>query len=50
MIYDLLADFYDRINSEIDYDAWADFIEKIFDREMKSRPNLFWILVAEPEK
>ena len=40
MIYDLLADFYDRINSEIDYDAWASFIEQIFDREMKSRPNL----------
>ena len=40
MIYDLLADFYDRINSEIDYDAWADFIEKIFDREMEARPEL----------
>ena len=40
MIYDLLADFYDRINSEIDYGAWADFFEKIFDREMKSRPEL----------
>ena len=40
MIYDLLADFYDRINNEIDYDAWADFIEKIFDREMKVRPEL----------
>ena len=40
MIYDLLADFYDRINSEIDYGAWADFFEKIFDREMKARPEL----------
>ncbi len=40
MIYDLLAAFYDRINSEIDYGAWADFIEKIFDREMKERPSL----------
>ena len=40
MIYDLLADFYDRINSEIDYDSWADFIEKIFDKEMEARPDL----------
>ena len=40
MIYDILAAFYDRINREIDYDTWADFIEKIFDREMKERPSL----------
>ena len=40
MIYDILAAFYDRINREIDYDAWADFIETIFDREMNERPSL----------
>ncbi len=40
MIYDLLADFYDRINSEIDYGAWAEFFEKIFEKEMKERPEL----------
>ncbi len=40
MIYDILAAFYDRINREIDYDAWADFIEKILDREMAERPSL----------
>ncbi len=40
MIYDILADFYDRINNDLDYGAWADFIEKIFDREMKERPSL----------
>ncbi|MBQ7407251.1 MAG: class I SAM-dependent methyltransferase [Clostridia bacterium] len=40
MIYDLLAEFYDRINSDLDYDAWADFLEKIFDKEMKARPSL----------
>jgi len=33
MIYDLLAPFYDAINSELDYDSWADFIEKIISRE-----------------
>ena len=40
MIYDLLAAFYDRINSDLDYDAWADFLEKIFNKEMKTRPSL----------
>ena len=40
MIYDLLASFYDRVNREIDYGAWAQFIEDIFDKEMKERPSL----------
>lgn len=40
MIYDLLAPFYDAINAEIDYKKWADFIEKILDKECKSRPEL----------
>ena len=40
MIYDLLAPFYDAINAEIDYEKWADFIEKIFNRECKTRPDL----------
>ena len=40
MIYDLLAPFYDAINAEIDYIKWADFIEKILDKECKSRPEL----------
>ncbi len=41
MIYDLLAPFYDAINSELDYSAWADFIEKIIDKEYKSgKPEL----------
>ena len=29
MIYDLLAPFYDKYNGDIDYCAWADFIERI---------------------
>ena len=40
MIYDLLAPFYDAINADIDYKKWADFIEEIFKKECKSRPDL----------
>ena len=40
MIYDLLAPFYDSINSDIDYSLWADFIEKIIERERSVRPEL----------
>ena len=40
MIYDLLAPFYDAINEEIDYKSWADFFERIFEREMSTRPSL----------
>lgn len=40
MIYDLLAKFYDSINSELDYSAWADFIEKIIEREYSGKPEL----------
>ena len=40
MIYDLLAEFYDSINSDIDYKSWAEFMDKIFKREMKQRPEL----------
>ena len=28
MMYDLIAPIYDKINGELDYDAWADFIEE----------------------
>lgn len=40
MIYDLLSRVYDSINSDIDYGTWADFIEKIIEREAKARPEL----------
>ncbi len=40
MIYDLLAPIYDVINRDIDYRGWADFIERVLDRECKSRPEL----------
>ena len=48
MIYDLLAPFYDAINAEIDYKKWADFIEKILDKECKSRPELVLDLGCGP--
>lgn len=40
MIYDLLAPFYDMINSDVDYSKWADFIEKIVEKEMLTKPEL----------
>ena len=41
MIYDILAPVYDAINAEIDYSAWADFIEDIVRREYRNgRPEL----------
>lgn len=40
MIYDMLAPFYDSINADLDYSDWADFIEKIFERDCASRPEL----------
>ena len=40
MIYGLLAPFYDEINADIDYKAWADFLERIVEKEGGSRPEL----------
>jgi len=33
MIYGLLAPIYDKVNSDIDYSKWADFIEEVIRRE-----------------
>ena len=41
MLYDLLAPFYDKINGELDYVRWADFIEEIVKREYKNAPELW---------
>ncbi len=38
--YHAIARVYDRLNAEIDYSAWADFIESCFDRFLKVRPKL----------
>lgn len=41
MIYDLLAPFYDKINKDIDYSAWADFIEEAVERYGEISPELW---------
>ena len=33
MIYDLLAPIYDAVNGDVDYSAWADFIENIVNKD-----------------
>lgn len=33
MIYDIIAPIYDKVNGDVDYSAWADFIEKIIKKE-----------------
>lgn len=38
--YDAIASVYDSINSEIDYSAWADFIEKCFEKYLPEKPTL----------
>ena len=38
--YDSIASVYDNINSEINYSAWADFIENCFNRFLPSKPEL----------
>lgn len=35
MIYDLIAPLYDRVNGDVDYVKWADFIEDIIKKEHK---------------
>ena len=38
--YQAIARVYDRLNAEIDYQAWADFVETCFDRFLSKRPEL----------
>ena len=38
--YDAIAHVYEKLNSEIDYKKWADFIEATFDRHLATRPSL----------
>lgn len=39
-MYDAIAHVYDKLNAEIDYGEWADFIEKCFDRYLDKNPEL----------
>ena len=38
--YRAIARVYDRLNAELDYSAWADFIEAAFDRFLPQKPEL----------
>ncbi|MBQ9784810.1 MAG: class I SAM-dependent methyltransferase [Clostridia bacterium] len=38
--YGAIAHVYDRLNAEIDYAAWADFVERTFERFLPTRPSL----------
>ncbi len=38
--YEAIAGVYDRLNADIDYKAWADFIEKCFEKYLKEKPTL----------
>lgn len=44
--YDVMAPFYDRMNEEIDYARWADFVEAQFARYGKTKPELVLDLAA----
>lgn len=44
--YDVMAPIYDRMNAEIDYARWADFIEAQFSRFAKTKPDLVLDLAA----
>ena len=38
--YTAVARVYDKLNAEIDYGAWADFVEALFDRCLPTRPEI----------
>ena len=38
--YNAIARVYDKLNADIDYAAWADFVEKCFDRYLPTHPEL----------
>lgn len=38
--YTALAGVYDRLNMDVDYKKWADFLEKCFEKHMEKKPEL----------
>lgn len=38
--YNSIARVYDKLNAEIDYKAWADFVEKCFEKYMSVKPEI----------
>ena len=38
--YSVIAGVYDRINSGVDYERWADYVESLFEKHLEKRPEL----------
>ena len=38
--YEIIAEVYDKLNKDIDYSAWADFVEASFERYLPHKPSL----------
>ena len=38
--YNSIARVYDKLNAEIDYSAWADFVEACFEKYLENKPQL----------
>ncbi|MBQ8439140.1 MAG: class I SAM-dependent methyltransferase [Clostridia bacterium] len=38
--YDAIAKVYDKLNADIDYSAWADFVEQCFQKFLPEKPEL----------
>ncbi len=38
--YEAIARVYDKLNADIDYGRWADFVQSCFDKYLKARPTL----------
>ena len=44
--YNVIAGVYDRINSGVDYEKWAIFVESLFDRYLSEKPELLLDLAS----
>ena len=44
--YNVIAGVYDRINSGVDYEKWANFTESLFDKYLSERPELILDLAS----
>ena len=38
--YGAISTVYDKINAKVDYSAWADFVEKCFEKHLSEKPEL----------
>ena len=45
--YETLSEYYDRFTDDVGYEEWADFFERLFERE-GVKPSLCSIWRAEP--